>query len=166
MKQVKIMKQVKKMSRPTPPKGTLYFEIEEKLLRDYHDGKIYGGWEQIKSCRIRKASKTSEGLQRYNIKEFKISEDQLDQITQVAFVVVVTYSSGNSFGRCSGNLAIAAVFPNKDHCNEIKNELEKGKSSDWNSMVEKYPDNCQHYPDWCGYFERIESVNIEAVILE
>jgi hypothetical protein len=93
-------------------------------------------------------------------------EDAESYIDQEISIIVVRYSSGDTFGNGIGKWSIPHCFlSNKDLEEELvnsikaENELYKNNRSEWN---EKFG----VYKDWLGYFERLESIDVFTFILK
>jgi hypothetical protein len=149
------MKQPKKLTPPVKDiRKSLYIEIDEKCTHDYHSGEQYGEWSKEYSNTVTKISRNEKLLDKWNFSEYKVSDEVYN--SPFLYLVVVTYSSGDSFGRSSGNTSIAYITGNPDEALKIKGDLDRGinpPKDDPNSQ------NGGYYP-WDGYFERVEDVNI------
>jgi hypothetical protein len=66
----------------------------------------------------------------------------------------VTYSSGDTFGRSSGNIAIAYITQDPAEAVKVKADLNHGKNPSYDLKCPK------NYNPWDGYFERVENVDI------
>jgi len=168
------MKQPKKLTPPpVDTRNKLYFEIEESVQRDYHSGEQYGEWETIKNCQLTKISRNKDLLRKWNFTSHQVNEEVYN--AQYLYVVVVTYSSGDSFGRSEGNLAIAFVTENSDEaikCRDAILEQEEyenrysfrdksGKKPKWDDAFKDHPKSvCKGYSPWSGYFEHVSDVDI------
>lgn len=76
------------------------------------------------------------------------------------FVVRVQYRTGDSFVTTYGKSCVAAIKKTKEEAIKEKNEIEE--------EYEEYRDGkkVKFSREWIGYFERLESVNIELVELK
>lgn len=70
------------------------------------------------------------------------------------YVVYVRYSTGDSFGHTNGEWSIIDILDSMEHANKLKESIDSGE----------YERNNGHAP-WTGYFESLESSNIEKFIL-
>lgn len=76
---------------------------------------------------------------------------------QVA-LVIVRYSTGDTFGSGTGSWCIAEVFTNpcREEIKALEDQIRDPKS--------KY--NTQGYKPWTGYFERLESVETYYLVVQ
>lgn len=75
-----------------------------------------------------------------------------DFVGKLIDVVIVRYSSGDSFGTSCGNWHIIGAYPAESNkSKEIVKTIRKGKY--------------KGYCPWKGYFEELESVDIETMTL-
>lgn len=173
------MKNPKKLTPPEKDnRNELYFEISESCIRDYHDGKEWGEWATDYVHSLDKVSRNKDLLNKWNFESHKVP-DEVYNATSV-YVVVVTYDSGDTFGRSTGHLAIAFVTENADEAVACKNAIleqeeyknehaysfrkKTGKLPTWDNMFRKHPKSVREgYAPWNGYFEHITSVDIKFI---
>lgn len=161
-----------------PPKDTrneLYFEVVERCTNDYHDGEEYGKWERSYDSSLTKISRNKDLLDKWNFEAYRVNDEVYN--AQNLYVVIVEYSTGDTFGRSDGHLAIAFVTENADEAVECKNAIleqdgyeyehaysfreKTDKKPKWDEQFRDHPKNVrQGYAPWNGYFERIESVDV------
>jgi hypothetical protein len=149
------MKQPRKL---TPPKKderqSIYVETKSTCTHDYHDGKRFGDWEKTYSNKVEKISRNKDLLNKWNFEEYKVPDETYAAST--LYLVVVTYSSGDSFGRSEGNTSVAYITENSGEALEIRDMINVGKKPSKDDQ--KY----QHggYAPWDGHFERVSDVDI------
>jgi hypothetical protein len=66
------------------------------------------------------------------------------------YLVVIKYSTGNTFGRSGGHIALAGAFDSSDKAEQLAEAVRKSK------VAGEYG-----YLPWVGYFERVEDVSVE-----
>jgi len=75
------------------------------------------------------------------------------------FVVVVRYSTGDTFGHTTGKGRLAGAFVDWDKAEELGKKIVKG--------TETYEDVCSHScRAWNGYFSHVEDCYVEEVPLK
>lgn len=169
------MKTPKKLTPPVEDKRKeLHFEVEERCNRDYHSGERFGSWERENSCSLKKISRNRDFVNKWGHYSYKVPDEVYN--AQMLYAVIVTYSSGDSFGTSSGNFALAYVTENADEALKVKNAIEgndkfensrrysfqdKEGNDSWDKVWKHNPKSVNGvYSPWSGYFERIENVNI------
>jgi len=166
---------MKKPKTLTPPpvdtRKELFVETQSRCEKDYHSGEQFGSWETIYDSLVKRVSRNSSFLNKWSFEAFKVPDEVYN--AQSVYVIYVIYSSGDSFGNSSGNLAVAFITEMPDEALECKKALEE-QGSDCNYDCETNPrplpwdKNFRHHPKsvrsgfapWFGYFEHIESVEI------
>lgn len=68
----------------------------------------------------------------------------------VVFVVVVQYSTGDTFGRSDGQIHIYKIFNKYDEAADVQSKILNGEISDY---------------VWTGYFEHLEDVYVETEVV-
>jgi hypothetical protein len=161
---------------PVDTRKELYFEINESVQRDYHSGEQFGEWETIKNCSLSKISRNKGLLSKWNFYSYQVNDEVYN--AQNLYVVVVEYSSGDSFGRSEGNLAVAFVTENSQEAIECRDAIleneayeyenrysfrdKTGKKPMWDDKFRDHPKSvCKGYSPWRGYFEHVSGVSIE-----
>lgn len=145
-------------------KKSIYFEIDKKTLEDWHDGKQWGDWRQVYSCSVLSFCKEIPEDRRLfypYYESFEFGDEEYDKISDSLWAVVVTYSSGDTFGCSSGNLAIAFASIDYQPALEAAESIRDGQ--DWSKIVKTYPSNAAEYQKWRGYFESVEGISVENI---
>jgi hypothetical protein len=70
-----------------------------------------------------------------------------------AFLVVVTYQTGCTFGYSTGNVSIVDVFDSEEEADKTARAIREGT----------FPG--QHH-DWTGYFESLEGIDVQRFVLD
>lgn len=152
------MKKIKTPKKIEPPKVderlSLYIEIDQTCTRDEREDVEWGSWETHYDSSVTKVSRNKDLLNKWNFESFSVPQSTYD--AEYVYVVVVTYESGNTFGRSYGNVTVAFVTENPDDAVDAKEAIDKGWTDEWRD----HPNSCGYAP-WDGYFERVQSVNIE-----
>jgi len=73
----------------------------------------------------------------------------------VVWVVVVRYTTGDSFGTTYGEWHVESAYETIDEANEIKKKIEEGE----------YKSGLGYTP-WVGYFESLEGVHVERMVVD
>lgn len=149
------MKKPRKLQPPKPDdRVELFIETSRDTVRDYHSGEQWGEWETIYNSRIDKVSRNKDLLHKWSFEAFKVPQSTYD--ADKVYVVVVTYSSGDTFGCSYGNIAIAFVTEDADEAIKAKKAVE----TDWSDKWRDHPKGVGYAP-WNGYFEGVQSVEIQ-----
>ena len=139
----------------------LFVSTETQTVRDYHDGETYGSWERVENYLGSKVALEGKGSIGWFSEEVEVSFEP--KVGQWVFVVIVQYSSGDSFGNSSGNISIAGVYDTPDKAAQVRQAIledEKNNPHSYESL--EIPGEASIYPgDWKGYFESLEDVRIE-----
>ncbi len=69
-----------------------------------------------------------------------------------AYVVIVRYGSGSTFGRSFGEWHLVGVYDNENSAKEIEKSIENH--------------TFEGYMPWVGYFESFESANVFAMLVQ
>lgn len=170
------MKTPKKLTPPVKDtRKELHFEVFEKCVRNFHDGERFGRWEKENSCSLTKISRSRDFVNKWGHYSYKVPDEVYD--AKMLYVVTVTYSSGDSFGTSTGNFTVAFVTEDADEALKVKNSIEdndkfeksrrytfldKTGNDSWVKVLKHSPKSVNGvYSPWTGYFESIESVDIE-----
>lgn len=73
-----------------------------------------------------------------------------------AFVVLVRYESGCTFGRTLGNHYIQGVYKMRDDAQAVRDSIQDGSYCKQGGYS---------YKPWEGYFERLESVDVQPYLV-
>jgi len=120
----------------------------------------YGSWGESYSNRFEKLELTESYPDIVSSLNFKSGEN--------ALVVWVQYSTGDSFGRSDGG-AVEAIGVFKDYkaaC-ELSAAVELANKNNSNKIEITTSDGQEFniYANWSGYFEDLDSVEIDSVII-
>lgn len=140
-------------------KVKLYSQCES----DYSEEE-YGDWSE--SC-----SNSFDYISRTKEKDYPDVVSSLDiTIGDPCYVVWVEWSSGDSFGSGYRNNSDAvAVFKTYEDADDLKNRIERRSENDPYMIKYTAKDGQEidiYAGGWTGYFETLESVNIEHVIMQ
>lgn len=81
------------------------------------------------------------------------------------WVLYITYSSGDSFGRASGQGEILWVFVDETVAWAAQGAVERQRKSTAFQFVDEDGEDIHLSNPGCGYFEKIESVNIQLCVV-
>lgn len=128
---------------------------------NYHDGKQYGDWHTYSNASIESVTiDTENGEREYDSEYFKV----IDGATTV-WVLWMSYSSGDSFGNSTGNLDILHAFGDKAVA-EKAFETFKANSKEYSIKIkDDFGTEVSLYNNGAGYFESIESLNLDPFIV-
>jgi hypothetical protein len=86
------------------------------------------------------------------------------------FVVIVTYSSGSTFGSTYGNVSIVGIYNDSDEADAIANDIradDRDADQDYRRSLKKTrKERFTGYKAWTGYFERFEGVEVHRFKLD
>jgi hypothetical protein len=139
-------------------------DVEEDTYGD--DGPYTGYRETSTSIDI-------HSLSRESVETFgeDVEVDDKTFTAKEGYLVVVRYSTGSTFGRERGKYLFIAVFDDLDDAESLAAEIKKdsaaGNRNDKWTFIPKTP-NVAYAKDgihcsWKGYFERLESVDVESL---
>ena len=155
---MKVRKEPKPLTPPQEVKGKeLYFEVSELCVHSESGEGAYADWSETYDCSLEKVSRNKELLNRLNFYAHRVPDEVYNANT--VYVVVVTYNTGNSFGRAEGKLALAFVTENPDEAIAAKNAIENNTYASFYTSPKWLAGS--GYTEWNGYFERVTSVDIE-----
>lgn len=92
----------------------------------------------------------------------------VDNILNEHYLVVVRYSTGNTFGRTNGAWSIEELSPSLERANQIKQYIEATDLKYNNRHIKRKlqsPDEYRPSMIWSGYFEQLESVDIFKMVV-
>lgn len=76
------------------------------------------------------------------------------------YVVVVGYTSGDTFGRDGGHTAVLDAFTDTDAAEDLMDQAAENRSD--YKMVHN---GTEYYCPWVGYFENMEEINVWEVVV-
>jgi hypothetical protein len=130
------------------------------------DGPYSGFRETSTSLTVRHLSRNSK-------ETFFDDLDVTDEVFKAdkAYLIVVRYSTGSTFGRDSGCYKFVAVFASKEDAIKVATEIdthykEKDNGFSFSPSIKNPAYGSTIHCAWVGYFERLESVDIEALAIE
>lgn len=82
-------------------------------------------------------------------------------------LVTVRYTTGDTFGYCSGNYKFVACYDNAADANALAKEIQDNSKENGGykysfKPVTPYPEDELYCGSWTGYFERLESVDVDC----
>lgn len=124
----------------------IYYTYSRDCIESHHSGERYGDWSAEYNCEV-------TGL--YLKVPSPVYYDPIDLYGNTdckkAWVVIVKYSDGDTFGSSSGNLCAYAAFSHKAEAEKCMKEI----------LAEKSMRKFKAYQPWTGYFNSLESCEIE-----
>lgn len=150
---------MKKQHNDIPMFG-YHVTINSTCYESNWSGERYGEWSESWNHKIdRKVTKCSSG----DVPDVVSSLDI--PIGSSALVVWAIYSSGDSFGRASmGRTEILGIFLDMKSANELMHYVVDNKKSDSIKLTTSDGQVFKmNYVPWHGYFESLDSVEIDVV---
>lgn len=156
----------KASKRKALPKFGYKVGIERHCDHSYYSEESYGDWHESYTNRLENfAAHTDEYPDVASIHNIDAG--------QGALVVWIEWSSGDSFGHGDRNNAeVMGLFRDPESANFLKQQIESWTPNDkakWDQAKSyhfKTPDGQEFqsgFAPWAGYFDTLESVNIDAV---
>jgi hypothetical protein len=91
---------------------------------------------------------------KFGMHDISVDFDPQKFLGKLVYLVVVSYTTGSTFGDSSGNPHVEAAFPTRIEAEKVCDKIRKGKY-----------ESPRGYLPWVGYFERLDKVEIEGMIL-
>jgi len=127
------------------------YKEETRTINSNFNGKNYtGSYHYETTSTILGVSKENSGSPYFHLLPINDLEDG-EEIPENIFIVVVIYSTGNSFGVESGCLAIEGLYKDKETAKEIALSIKE----------DRYLTSKNNYAPWKGYFEYVEKVYVQ-----
>lgn len=86
------------------------------------------------------------------------------------FLVIVTYSSGNTFGHSSGNVTVVGCYEEQAQADAIESDIwadDIGADRDYKRNLKRSEkERFTGYKAWTGYFEGLEGVVVHRLTLD
>jgi hypothetical protein len=128
-------------------------EYTKDCLDSYRSPERFGEWSASYEFRVHSFSAALPGTYDWDwVWETDVDETN-DEIPDKMYCVWVIYSDGDSFGRSTGNGQIVGLFKNGELAHELAKSILEGT----------YKPTGSHYVCWNGYFNRLESVEVELI---
>ena len=144
---------------------SVYVQYLEECIFSRREDEVWGSWEEENCFFI-------EGVSLSSSKDLNssYSEDQVPCSTEVivgqeVFVLWISYSAGNSFGRASGNGEIFWVFSDKKIAADALKEVYKQEKNFIIKLTLEDGSTIKLSNPASGYFERLESVRVDSFIV-
>lgn len=142
--------------------------IDQYCNEDWHDGEEWGQWHSSYTNSLNSVSTANEYPDVVSIHDLKPGDR--------AYLVWVEWSSGDSFGH-GDRTSVEAIglFVDEDSakglaaCIEDTNSYTNYQTSTKVGYKVTTSDGQEFenlYAPWCGYFESLDSVNVETVVIE
>ncbi len=130
----------------------------------------YGEWSSETNHNIKGAVKVKEN----EYFDLEVSDDLLNKNVYLLYIL---YGSGDSFGESSGNIEYIDVFKSKDKAEEVQRIIEEDykvkpdytfEPGSMDLFYTKDNGNKAKIPTsvYKGYFENLESVNVEKISIK
>jgi hypothetical protein len=142
-----------------------YDATERIISDDYGKNGPYTGYRESEK------DLTVNALRRKAVGPFddSIEVDKLVLCVEIAWLVVVRYRTGSTFGHTSGEYAFIAVFDNRRAAKSLADEIQQDyKNSKCYELCPKIKNPAYNTIScsWKGYFERLENIEILGVPVE
>lgn len=138
----------------TPPirrakENEIYITVESYIVRQERAEEEYGDWYTEESNSIKRITKAKPTTWDFYARDVSNKIFNAKKI----YIVAVTYSSGDTFGRCEGKLDIYKIFSKKKEAEALADRINKEEKN-----FDVGPTD--PYPEWIGYFESISHVEV------
>ena len=120
-----------------------YDEYCAEVIED--DGEQYGWRHDRYEASIERVYADREEFSTPYYESFEV---ECDEVPEKVYVVYARYSTGSTFGRSEGRLAIEGVYLTRDEAKAVVKSVNDGKY--------------KGYAPWEGYFETLESIDWES----
>ena len=128
---------------------------------DEHDGQKYGSWSRHSSFTVDLAYKAGDNdKEPYGVEGFLIPDDSTH-----AYVLSMTYSTGDSFGTASGEGCVLGCFGSVEAADAAKKAVEENEDNYTINIVDELGRAIKISNPAAGYFETVETVTIQAFAL-
>lgn len=123
-----------------------------------HDGELYGSWSEDYDFSIDRVSVVKEDYKpSYNEDAYQIADDATN-----AYVIVMRYSTGDSFGQADGKGEVIHAFGNREIA-QAALEIINTQQDEWSfTFKDDFGREVSYYNCGAGYFESIWSIDIEV----
>lgn len=142
------------LTRPadlTPSDGkTVYAVIKRSCISDKPPQERFGQWEKVYNSEVSYVTRSKPYISSPNFEAFVVPKEVYE--AEDIYLICVTYSNGDTFGRSSGNLDVYKILSDKTEAIKIAQQIK-----DYGKDFEHSKDE---FPQWCGYFCRIENVEV------
>ena len=133
--------------------------ISSHCDRSHREEEQFGSWEEIHS-------NSFKGIDKSQSPDANCIHDI--QVGEVAYVVWVEYSSGDSFGHSEGNYEIIAVLKDFNEAENLAKAIRAHEDSEEYEFLWTSSDGQQvfyGFAPWSGYFEHISDIHVESAIV-
>lgn len=137
--------------------------LNNYTIEDYWDGERYGDWRTAYAYSGCEATLNGGGRIGWNTELFDVP-NSVEELSPL-WVVVVVYSTGNTFGHSSGNTTVAAVCYSEEDAEAVSKAIYEDNTNSGFGEI-KVRDYTFYNGTWKGYFESLENVIIEKVRVE
>lgn len=143
--------------------NTVWVKVQSYTTHEHWDGQLYGDWSATHEYGGVEVKLTGEGEFGYSSSSMEVGFKP--EVDQVVWVVIVEYSSGDTFGHSSGNTTVVGVYDDGVVASIVKGKIEDDYRDKRNSFdeirIEGHPDIYTY--QWKGYFESLENIHVERV---
>jgi hypothetical protein len=131
-------------------------EYSQYCTHDYHSGERYGDWEKsydssVTGVRVLREDEESG----YSSETFLLPDD-----ATTAYVVYMVYSTGDSFGRSSGEIDIIHCTASSDKAHALAKMVTENPNEYSIKFTDDFDREVSIYNRGAGYFESIEYVEV------
>lgn len=139
----------------------LYVEINNPIVSQYDEAVQWGSWSRQSAYYGLKvyAYDYSDGYANYRS---SLEVDFEAKPGMIVYPVVVSYSSGDSFGLSSGDVTLVGIFDNPEAAWKLEQAIINANPREYSITVDGK--EYQTYA-WTGYFENLERVIVETEVV-
>lgn len=156
----------KAAAEPTVKMYGYKVEVESHCDSSYRSPEQWGEWRESYSNHLKSMSSHDDEYPDV-VSIFNIDPGQM------ALVVWIEWSSGDSFGRADrGRTEVIGLFRDMESAQSLKQQIESWQPNETNKWEEQHsyhfktPDGQEFksgFAPWAGYFDSLDAVHIDAV---
>jgi len=124
---------------------------------EYNDHEVHGVFSED--------AKDGRGWSRYN----ESVDVEFEPVTGAeVFLVVVTYSSGDTFGSSSGKVSIVGCYEEESQADSIASDIraDDNNTDHFGDNKKGKKERFTGYKPWTGYFEGLEGVEVHRLCMD
>lgn len=138
-----------------------YLKVLYKCSRDHYesDGEQYGSWEASNSHEIEGIVVVPKGSSYDLVREDDVKDGD------ILYLVVVQYSTGDSFGNESGLVEFVDTFRTLEKARACLKAVKNSNDTTLVYIMDNGAEYRSSYTSWSGYFDSLEDVYIKELVV-
>ena len=133
-------------------------EYDERCTYNHREPEQYGSWEEHYDSEVTNVRRITDDEDRpYRSDVFAVPEG-----TEKVYVVYMIYSTGDSFGRSTGNIDIIHACADETAAHALAEKITKNADEYSIEFVDDFGRDIKISNRGAGYFERIDYVAVEC----